>query len=181
MKKILVLAAVAMMTASSAWAQEKGDFAIGLRGGSTFTKIEIQDWGVDETTGYFGIGAFGQYNLSNHWRLELEGIYHPMKDHQSDITMGVNFHYLINLTRDHNLKIYPTLGYGLAFVHSETFTDGGVTIEGDNSIDGGIQLGVGAQYNLPSSNRWFVTGDYKYQPGLFGDGHVVMVGIGYRL
>lgn len=180
MKKILVLAALAMMTAMNTVAQEKGDFAIGLRGGATFTKVEIQDWEVDETSSLFGFGAFAQYNFSNHWRMELEGIYHPMKEHQSDFTMGINLHYLINLTKDHQLKLYPILGYGLAFVHSETFTDRRVTIEGDNSTDGGIQIGIGTQYNFTPDKGWFISGEYKYQPGIFGDGHLAMIGVGYR-
>lgn len=180
MKKILLMAAVAMMTAMSAQAQEKGDFAIGLRGGATLTKVMIQDWEVDETSSRFGIGAFGQYNFANHWRVELEGIYHPMKDHASDVTACINLHYLINLTKDHTLKLYPILGYGLSFVHNETFTDGGTTIHGDNSTDGGIQIGIGNQCDLTFAKGWFVSGEYKYQPGILGDGHVAMIGIGYR-
>ena len=164
------------MLGMSAQAQEKGDFAVGLRAGATFTELKIKGWDVDETSTQFGIGAFGQYNLSKHWRVELEGIYHPMTDHVSDFVLGLNVHYLFNLGE--NLKIYPLLGYALAFVHSETITDKNGTIEGDDTTDGGIQLGVGLQFNLDSN--WFVAGEYKYQPGILGDGHAAMASIGYR-
>lgn len=179
MKKLFVLMFVAML-GMSAQAQEKGDFAVGLRAGATFTKLEIDDWKVDETTTQFGIGAFGQYSLTNHWRFELEGVYHPKKDHVSDFVVGLNVHYLFNLGE--NLKIYPILGYALAFVNTETFTESNrgssVTVEGDNTTDGGIQLGVGLQANL--GGNWFVSGEYMYQPGIFGDSHVTMAGVGYR-
>ena len=179
MKKLFVLMFVAML-GMSAQAQEKGDFAVGLRAGATFTELEIKGWDVDETSTQFGIGAFGQYNLSKHWRVELEGIYHPMTDHVSDFVLGLNVHYLFNLGE--NLKIYPLLGYALAFVHSETFTESSkgssITVEGDDTTDGGIQLGVGLQFNLDSN--WFVAGEYKYQPGILGDGHAAMASIGYR-
>ena len=179
MKKIILLMCVTVM-GISAQAQEKGDFAVGLKAGATFTKVEISDWKMDDNTTQFGIGAFGQYSLTKHWRAELEGIYHPMKDHVSDFMLGINVHYLFNL--GDYLKIYPILGVAVAFVHSETFTDSSngssVTIEGDNSTDSGIQLGAGLQYNI--SSNWFVAGEYKYQPGIFGDSHVAMAGIGYR-
>lgn len=180
MKKLLVLATVAMMTAMSAFAQESGDFAIGVRGGVTITKVDLPGLKIDEKETRFGIGGFAQYNLSNHWRVDLEGIYHPMKNHVSDVTACINIHYLINLTQDHKFKLYPILGYGLAFVHSETYTNGGTTVEGENSRDGGIQLGLGTNCDLSFAEGWFVSAEYKFQPGIFGDGHVALLGIGYR-
>lgn len=179
MKKLFLLMCV-MLLAVSSQAQEKGDFAVGLKAGATFTKVEFDNWDVDETTTQFGIGAFGQYSFSKHWRAELEGVYHPMKDHISDFTLGINIHYLFNLGE--YLKIYPILGFAVAFAHSETFTEtdkgSTITVEGDDTTDSGIQLGAGLQYNI--SGNWFISGEYKYQPGIFGDSHVAMAGIGYR-
>ncbi len=161
-----------------AQAQEKGDVAVGLRGGVNITKIEIGK--MEETVTTFGIGAFGQYSLTDHWRLELEGVYHPMKDHVSDLTMGLNVHYLFHLSDA--FKIYPTVGYGLAFVHSEgykvTSANGEISHDSEDETDGGIQLGLGLQYNL--TDNWFLAGEYKYQPGILGDGHVIMASIGFK-
>ena len=180
MKKFFVAMFVAMLC-MSAQAQEKGDVAIGLRSGVNIAALKIA--GLEEDVTNFGIGAFGQYNLSDNWRLELEGIYHPMKDHVSDITVGLNVHYLFSLGE--SIKIYPTLGYALAFVHSEAYTITGkggasqqISHESENETDGGIQVGAGIQYNLGSNV--FIAGEYKYQPGIFGDGHVIMGSIGFR-
>ena len=180
MKKFFVAMFVAMLC-MSAQAQEKGDVAIGLRSGVNIATLKIA--GLEEDVTNFGIGAFGQYNLSDNWRLELEGIYHPMKDHVSDITVGLNVHYLFSLGE--SIKIYPTLGYALAFVHSEAYTITGkggasqqISHDSENETDGGIQVGAGIQYNLGSNV--FIAGEYKYQPGILGDGHVIMGSIGFR-
>ena len=181
MKKFFVAMFVAMLC-MGAQAQEKGDVAIGLRSGVNIATLKIA--GLEEDVTNFGIGAFGQYNLTDNWRLELEGIYHPMKDHVSDITVGLNVHYLFSLGEA--IKIYPTLGYALAFVHSEDYkisSTKGETVreivhDSENDTDGGIQLGLGLQYNL--NDNWFLAGEYKYQPGILGDGHVVMGSIGFK-
>ena len=175
MKKLFLTLCVALF-ATGAQAQEKGDFALGVKGGLAIAKIEFAT--EKETISRVGVGAFAQYSLSDHWRVELEGIYHPKKDHFSDFTAGLNIHYLLNVAE--NFKIYPQLGYGLAFSKTEAYTEKNVTIshDSDTDTDGGIQLGLGAQYNL--NDQWFVLADYKYQPGIFGDGHVVNVGVGVR-
>ncbi len=181
MKKLFLAMCVALFS-MSALAQEKGDVAVGLRSGVNITKIKII--GLEESVTKLGLGAFAQYSMTDHWRLELEGIYHPMKDHVSDLTLGLNVHYLFNL--GNAIKIYPSVGYALALVHSEDYTlstsKGGKTQEishdGENETDGGIQVGAGIQFNLNSN--WFVAGEYKFQPGILGDGHVVMASIGYR-
>ena len=178
MKKLFLTMCVALF-AMGVQAQEKGQFAVGVKGGLAIAKVEFGS--EKETSSRAAIGAFAQYSLTNHWRVELEGIYHPKKDHFSDFTAGLNLQYLINVTED--FKIYPQFGYALAFTKTEEYTTyyaGGssVTVAGDNDTDGGIQLGLGAQYNL--GEQWFILADYKYQPGIFGDGHVVNVGVGLR-
>lgn len=134
--------AALMVAALSAQAQTKGDFAVGLQGGATISKLEIGDWNVDDTSTRMGFGVFGQYNFTNNWRVELEGIYHPKKDHVSDFTLGLNIHYLFKI--GNTVSIYPLLGYALSFVNAETYTEtdehSSVTVEGDNSTEGGIQL-----------------------------------------
>ena len=178
MKKLFLTMCVALF-AMGVQAQEKGQFALGVKGGLAIAKVEFGS--EKETSSRAAIGAFAQYSLTNHWRVELEGIYHPKKDHFSDFTAGLNIQYLFNVTED--FKIYPQFGYALAFTKTEEYTTyyaGGssVTVAGDNDTDGGIQLGLGAQYNL--GEQWFILADYKYQPGIFGDGHVVNVGVGLR-
>ena len=172
-KKVFLTMFVAMLCMSSQ-AQEKGDFAVGVQTGFKMTDVGFLK--EKAHLNQLGIGAFAQYSLSDHWRMELDGNYHPMKDHMSDFTVGLNAQYVFNLSD--NFKIYPLIGYAVAFGHSETYTEDRVTIEGDNDTDGGIELGVGLQYNL--NDKWFIKGDYKYMPGIFGDVHVVTAGIGIR-
>ena len=166
MKKLFITMCVVLLS-MTAQAQQKGDFALGLHLGPTFGKVEFM--GLKEHTTTFGIGAFAQYNFATHWRAELEANYHPKKDHVSDVLVALNVHYLINVAE--NFKIYPLLGYGVTFVHSD--------LDGDeNETDSGVQLGAGMQYDL--SGQYFISGEYKYQPGLFGDSHVLLFGVGMR-
>ncbi len=158
----------------SAHAQKKGDFAVGVRANACFSEITILD--VDAKTTQFGVGAFAQYNFADTWRVEAEANFHPMKHHVSDVLLALNMHYLVNLAE--GLKIYPVVGYGIAFVHNEEYTEDRVTYESSNDTDSGFQVGVGLQYDL--SNNMFLTGEYKYQPGIFGNAHVALAGIGFR-
>ena len=179
MKKLFITMCVALLS-MTAQAQEKGDFAIGARGGVSFAKVEFGN--LKENVTRFGIGAFGQYSFSNHWRLELEGMYHPKKDHVSDFTLGLGIQYLVNVAED--FKIYPQVGYALAFVHSEGYTEtlspgSTITTHSQNSTDGGIQFGVGFQYN--AGENWFLGADYKFQPGIFGNCHNISLGVGFIL
>lgn len=178
MKKLFLTLCVALLS-MGAQAQEKGDFALGVKGGVEITKLKLGDW-IDESTTRSAFGIFGQYNFGRHWRWELEGMYHPKKDHVSDFQAGLNVQYLIHVTD--GFKIYPTLGYALGFYSQEEFTEKNnnstITVEKDSGTDGGIQLGLGLQGNL--GENWFILGEYKFQPGIFGDGHVIQAGIGYR-
>lgn len=53
-------------------AQEKGQFALGVKGGLAIAKVEFGS--EKETMSRAAFGAFAQYSLTNHWRVELEGI-----------------------------------------------------------------------------------------------------------
>lgn len=169
MKKLFLTLCVALLS-MGAQAQEKGDFALGLKGGVSFAKIEFGS--EKESFSRAALGAFAQYSITDKWRIELEGIYHPKKDHFSDFTVGLNIHYLINVAE--GFKIYPQIGYGLAFAK----TEGSGSADSDTETDGGLQIGLGAQYNI--GEQWFILADYKFQPGIFGDGHAVYVGVGVR-
>ncbi len=177
MKKLFLTLCVALLSLG-AQAQERGDFAVGLRGGASIYTLRLGDFSENVTQ--FGIGVFGQYNLSRHFRLDLEGIYHPKTDHTTDFQVGLDVQYLIHVSDD--FKIFPLVGYSLAFQHTDTFTDtsdrGSITVEGGNNTDGGVQVGLGLQYNF--GDNWFASAEYRFQPGIFGNAHVVLGSVGYR-
>jgi len=177
MKKWLLTLCVALLSVG-AQAQERGDFAVGVRGGIDIVKFDFGK--LSETSTRFGIGAFGQYNLSKHFRLDLEGIYHPKKEHVSDFQLGLDVQYLFHISD--KFKIYPQLGYALAFVKEDTYTStngqSSITVEGGNKTDGGIQVGAGLQYNL--GENWFLGAEYRFQPAIFGHVHVILASVGYR-
>ena len=173
MKKVLLTFIVALISLSAS-AQRKGDFAVGLRGGPTMTKIEFL--GIKENYTRWGAGAFVQYNLTDHFRFDLDGIYNFKKAHLSDFTVGIDLQYLFDLGED--VKFFPLVGYALAFTHQDAYDINNISYDSENSTDGGIQLGAGIQFNL--GDNCFVSAEYKFQPGILGDGHVVMASVGYR-
>ena len=179
MKKLFITMCVALLS-MGAMAQEKGCFAIGAQGGLTFSKVKIESLNINETVTRGFVGAFAQYNFTNAFRAELEADYLFKKDHMSSILVGLNLHYLINISDE--FKIYPLAGYAMTFNHSEAYsvTNGNGTISHDseNDTDGGIQVGAGLQYNL--GDNYFIKAEYKFQPGILGDGHIVLAGFGYR-
>jgi opacity protein-like surface antigen len=179
MKKLFITMCVALLS-MNAQAQGKGDFAIGVHGGASFTKIKLEGLNIDETVTRGLAGAFAQYNFTNAFRAELEADYLFKKNHVSSILVGVNLHYLINISDE--FKIYPLAGYALTFNHSEAYSvtqgNGTISHDSENDTDGGIQIGAGLQYNL--GDNYFIKAEYKFQPGILGDGHVVMAGFGYR-
>ena len=178
MKNVLFTFLMALISVS-ANAQRKGDFAVGLRGGPSIARFEFS--GEKESYTRWGAGAFAQYNLSNSLRFDLDAIYHPKKDGLSDITAGLNLQYLVDVADA--VKVYPLVGYAIAFVHEDGYyydNGHGVIIEHDseNESDGGIQLGAGIQCNL--GDNWFLSGEYRFQPGILGDCHVILASIGLR-
>ena len=177
MKKWLLTLCVALLSLG-AQAQERGDFAVGVRGGIDIVRFDFGKW--SDTSTRFGIGAFRQYNLSKHFRLDLEGIYHPKNDHVSDFQLGLDVQYLIHISD--KFKIYPQIGSGFAFVKEDTYTttngQSSITVEGGNKTDGGFQIGAGLQYNL--CENWFIGAGYRFQPAILGRVHVIMASVGYR-
>jgi opacity protein-like surface antigen len=178
MKKFFLMVVAAMMATMSVNAQEKGDFAGGIHGGPTFTHFEFLCYKENVTR--FSFGIFGQYNLSNHWRMELAADYSPKKNDVKFWQAGLDFHYIINVSD--NFKIYPLAGFAIQYIPGYTTVDdtknSHIETTVDSGTDFGVEFGLGLQYNLGSN--YFISGEYKYQPGLFGDNHNIMLGVGYR-
>ncbi len=165
MKKFLLSICVALFS-MTAQAQEKGDFAVGVHAGPRILSVDFGTLGKENVT-QFSIGAFGQYNFNDHFRIELEATYHPKTKGMTDFELGANLHYIFHLTDE--FKLYPLVGYGIDFTSND---------DDSSKTDGGLQIGGGMQYNL--GTNWFISAEYKFQPGVFGNGHVILGAIGYR-
>ena len=178
MKKIFLMVVAAMMATMSVNAQEKGDFAVGIHGGPTINHIKFL--GENENFTRYSFGIFGQYNLSNHWRMELAADYSPKKEDVKFWQTGLDFHYIINVSD--NFKIYPLAGFAIQFIPSYTTVDDSknshIEMTVESGADFGVELGLGLQYNLGSN--YFISGEYKFEPGFIGDSHNIMLGVGYR-
>lgn len=156
MKKIL-LALVFAVTGLCAFAQEKGDKALGLNLGVA----PSLEKGSSVTN--FGIGAKFQYNVTDPVRLEAD-LEYWFKDHTIDVfDISANVHYLFRA--GDRVNIYPVVGIGYAHI------GGGVKvpdyIEVDNSDGGGgsrflFNLGVGVEYAVSQRVRMGLEIKYQY-------------------
>lgn len=157
-KRILSLACLFAL-GTAAFAQSKGDMAIGgnLNYGS-------------ETS--FGIGAKFQYNITNRLRLEPEFNYYFQKDHVSYWDTGASIHYLFPVASDVTLYPLVGLGYGQGKWH------GG---EGWSYTNGYFQAKIGGGAEFKLSNSWKLNIEPKYQfMDSDDDGQfVINVGISY--
>lgn len=102
MKKYLVAMSMALLGLCAS-SQEKGDMAAGVN----LSVAPCFNSGVN-----FGIGAKYQYNVSDPIRLEAAFEY-GFKNEGSDVkTIGINGHYLFNVSE--KFTIYPLVGLGYA-------------------------------------------------------------------
>ena len=174
MKKLFITLCIAMI-GIGAQAQQKGDIAVGARLGVNLTTLKITDWKVNDHATQFGFGAFSQFSFTDHWRVGLDLTFHPMHNCVSDVQVSASAHYVFHISD--KFKVYPLAGFILQFVHYDDYVDGGSRISQDDDTDFGLQLGGGVEYHL--TDKWFLSGEYKFQPGIFGDSHSFMGGIGY--
>lgn len=156
-----------------AFAQEKGDMAVGLNLGVA-PSLES---GASVTN--FGIGAKFQYNVTN--PIRLEGAFdYGFKNKGVDVmTIGINAHYIFNLSDKFN--IYPLVGVGYAHCKATAIgipdldendwldiaygktdiDDYGTKEESGSANKFFFNVGVGGQYDL--NDKLAVNLEIKYQ------------------
>ena len=137
MKKFFLTICVAMFSLGT-FAQSAGDMA----------------WGVHGLYGFksenFGVGAIGQYNITDPIRIEAGADFWFKKYGVYNFDVQANAQYLIPIAGA--LKVYPMAGLGYMRWHSDgaTYEDDNVKIKVDGASGGDIffNLGAGAQYDL---------------------------------
>ena len=172
MKKFFIFTCAALI-GLCAFAQEKGDMAVGLNLG---VAPSLEN-GASVTN--FGIGAKFQYNVTN--PIRLEGAFdYGFKNKGVDVmTIGINAHYIFNLSDKFN--IYPLVGVGYAhckataigipdldendwldIAYGQTdIDDYGTKEESGSANKFFFNVGVGAEYAI--NDKISIGAEIKYQ------------------
>lgn len=172
MKKFFIFTCAALIGLCAS-AQEKGDMAVGVNLGVA----PCLESGASVTN--FGIGAKFQYNVTN--PIRLEGAFdYGFKNKGVDVmTIGINAHYIFNLSDKFN--IYPLVGVGYAHCkataigipdldandwldidYGETdIDDYGTKEESDSANKFFFNVGVGAEYAI--NDKISIGAEIKYQ------------------
>lgn len=139
MKKLLLIAAIALFGMTAQAQTEKGDMAAGIN----------LSMGTGDGLTNIGIGAKYQWTIVNNFRLEPAFNYFLKKDYVSMWDLGVNAHYLFGL--GDKFTIYPLAGLGVQGV--KVSYDLGEWGLGGGSSDTkfGFNLGAGAEYMVSSA------------------------------
>ena len=159
MTHFLKKAAIAVIAATmcvTAFAQQRGDVAIGAN-------LAV---GVGNSHTNFGISPKLQYNLFRYIRAEASFTYFPEKDHLSMWDLSLNGHLLVPLGG--KIIIYPLAGAGLT-----GFSQSNINRKPVFSLGGGI--------DFPLTNRLAFNIEGKHKFGDYWDRTVLSAGIAFKL
>lgn len=161
MKKIIFAIVFALMGISAS--AQKGDIAAGLN----------LSYGTE--INFMGIGAKGQYGITDAIRTEASFDYFLKKDGLSMWDVNLNVHYLFPLTE--KLKVYPLAGFTFT---NWTMTWGEEEYYWDDFSESyfGLNLGAGLQYDL--TDKLALNVEAKYQLVNLFDQLVLGVGVSYK-
>lgn len=143
MKRIVIALCIALIGITGAYAQKKGDFAIGVNLGVA-PNLE-----KDLSVTNFGLGLKVQYNITNPIRLEAGGDYWFRNNLNDMADAYVNFNYLFNV--GNRFKLYPLVGVGYAKYGIKDHHKNGVL----------VNVGVGGEF--PFTSHFSAGVEVKYQ------------------
>lgn len=104
-----------------------------------------------------GLGIKGQYGLIDNIRLEAAFNYFFKQNNVSLYDLNVNVHYVIPINEQ--FSVYPLAGLTYMKESASAKGEGFKLSVSDSRL--GVNLGVGAQYQLDSN--WAIAGELKYQ------------------
>jgi len=154
--KKAAIAVIAVTMCVTAFAQQRGDVAIGANFAMSV--------GNSYTT--FGISPKLQYNLFRYIRAEASFTYFPEKDHLSMWDLSLNGHLLVPLGG--KIVIYPLAGAGL-------------TDFSQSHINREIILNLGGGVDLPLTDKIDFNVELKHKLGNYWDRTVLSAGIAFKL
>ena len=171
MKKLFLTLCIALFSVG-AFAQEKGDMAVG--GSLNFST----------DASMFGIGARYQYFFIDNLRGDGEFTYYFKKNGVSMFTVLASANYLFNVAD--NVHVYPIAGLGIGHSSSSSVDINEsymgqtihITSDGGSSTNFIGQIGVGGQYNF--TDKFAANFDAKIQFSS-ATAFVIAAGIIYKL
>lgn len=157
MKRILTFICIALVGLSSAFAQKKGDMAVGLHIGmapcleksvDAFVNGNGQIQKQDNKVNNFGIGVKFQYNILDQLRVEADAEYWFKNNNNDMADAFVDVHYLFKVAN--RVNIYPLVGVGFAKYGIKDQHHKGVLVNaglgGECRLTSHISLGLEVKY-----------------------------------
>lgn len=116
MKRIFTLVCIAVIGMTSAFAQKKGDMAVGINLGVApclEKSVDVAQGVKDDIkVTNFGIGVKFQYNILDALRVEADAEYWFRNNYNDMADAFIDVHYLFNVGS--KIKVYPLVGVGYA-------------------------------------------------------------------
>lgn len=131
MKKVLLIALVALFTVTAASAQDKGKWALGPRM-NVYTNAGAT---------IVGLGAVGRYSFSENWRIEPSVM--ALLHSGCSLDISCDAQYVFHLSKD--WKAYPSVGL--------TANEIGKWAVGMN-IGGGVDYRISRDWDLTAGLKW---------------------------
>ena len=156
MKKLLLVACLILVGATSAMALEKGDKALGIN----------LMYGTDIES--MGVGGKVQYVFHEHWRGEGSFNYFFKHHGRSQWDLNLTAHYLVNLGE--KFRVYPLAGPTIVNATYDGYAgdmDGSITKFGVN-LGGGIEYDLSDNFTVGFEARYSIVS--KIDQAVFGIG-----------
>ena len=165
-KIFTVVVLIIALVGGSAYAQEKGDMAVGAN-------IVVGSFTDSKNSVDFGVGARFMYNITQ--PIRLDGSFNYYFGASAPLDFSVNAHYLINVMP--KLNVYPLVGLSIYAFGDDDDDDWSDDDYSTETVAGGLGLNIGggAEYRL--TDNIFGIVELKYNLGM---GFAASAGVAYK-
>ncbi len=178
MRRLLFIAIITSFALSSASAQKKGDFELGIGLGVNLSNVSTMDGKTKSSSlTSFNTGVSGEYYFSDRWGLKTKLIIDnkgwadgfiqtqsgttttDFKLNYITIPVMANWHF--GSSRNWYLNFGPYIGFLMSAKDSELSIDNKSAFK---STDLGLALGIGYKFKINNNTKFFV--EYQEQAGV---------------